>query len=194
MGESVLFRVNDVKQYAYCPRIPFYTYAMPVEHMVSFKMEAGQVAHEDIERLEARRTLKRYGLSRAERLWKVRIVSERLGLSGQLDLLLLAKAGPIPVDFKWTQGPVQQNHRLQVAAYALLVEEKYGQAVDMAFVYRISEKVPEVVRVDARLRQRVMEAVECMKEMVKTERMPSPTPQRMRCYDCEFQNYCADIW
>ena len=32
--------VTDLKQFVYCPRIPFYQYVMPVEKKATFKMEA----------------------------------------------------------------------------------------------------------------------------------------------------------
>lgn len=197
----MLYRVTDVKQAAYCPRIVFYTYVLPVGKRPTRKMDFGTVAHEQVERLEARRTLARYGLKGAERVWGVWLTSERMGLSGRLDLLLKLPALPgsdapryVPVDFKRTAGPVYQNHHLQLAAYALLVEEHYGQVVTTGFIYRIPEGRPEVVAIEDGLKRRVREMVAEIDAMVQAERMPPPTPHRGRCQDCEFQNYCADIW
>lgn len=198
----MLYRVTDIKQAAYCPRIAFYTYVLPVGKRPTRKMGFGTVAHEQVERLEARRTLSRYGLREAERVWGVWLTSEGLRMSGRLDLLLKLPPKPetpeapryIPVDFKRTAGPVYQNHRLQLAAYALLVEEGYGQAVTTGFIYRIPEGRPEVVAIEDGLKRRVWEMVAEIDAMVQAERMPLPTPHRGRCQDCEFQNYCADIW
>ena len=62
------------------------------------------------------------------------------------------------------------------------------------FIYRIPEGRPEVVTIDDGLKRRVREIVAEIDAMVQAERMPPPTPRRGRCQDCEFQNYCADIW
>jgi len=111
----MLYRITDIKQAAYCPRIAFYTYVLPVGKRPTRKMDFGTVAHEQVERLEARRTLARYGLKEAERVWGVWLTSERLRLSGRLDLLLKLPALPgsdatdrksdapryVPVDFKF---------------------------------------------------------------------------------------------
>ncbi len=35
-------RVNDIKQYFYCPRVVFYQYSMPVEKKNTRKMELGR--------------------------------------------------------------------------------------------------------------------------------------------------------
>lgn len=39
----ISLRVNDIKQYAYCPRIVFYQYSMPVEKKATWKMEQGTI-------------------------------------------------------------------------------------------------------------------------------------------------------
>lgn len=63
-------RVNDLKQYAYCPRVVFYHYVMPVEAPSTYKMEHGKLAEEKIDELERRRGLKRYGLSSGTRRFR----------------------------------------------------------------------------------------------------------------------------
>ena len=40
-----MFRVTDLKQYAYCPRIVYYTYIMPSVRPKTFKMDEGKAAH-----------------------------------------------------------------------------------------------------------------------------------------------------
>jgi CRISPR/Cas system-associated exonuclease Cas4 (RecB family) len=43
-------------------------------------------------------------------------------------------------------------------------------------------------------RQAVIAALAAVREAVTSQRMPPPTPVRARCSDCEYRNYCADIW
>ena len=38
----ISLRVNDIKQYAYCPRVVFYQYCMPVNKQSTWKMEQGK--------------------------------------------------------------------------------------------------------------------------------------------------------
>src|ERR1035437_6055161 len=64
---SIPLRVNDLKQYAYCPRIVFYQYAMPVQHKATFKMDHGKAIEPRLEQLEQRRTLREYGLAEGMR-------------------------------------------------------------------------------------------------------------------------------
>jgi len=186
--------VTDLKQWAYCPRIPFYRYVLPVDVVRTHKMERGRTAQPVIEALERRRRLREYGLSRGKRLFGVWLRSETLGLAGKVDLLIETDSACFPVDFKDTEGGVRRNHRAQIAAYALLVEESFGKPVPEGFVYLIP--TDEVVRVPVTMeeRQYVHEMIAAIRRMIHAEAIPDPTPIRRRCVACEYQNYCADIW
>jgi len=186
--------VSDVKQYAYCPRIPFYRYVLPVERRATYKMEHGKAEHVNLERLESRRKLRRYGLEAGERLFNVSLRSHRLGLVGKLDLLIRTATADYPVEFKHTEGGVAANHRLQLAAYGLLVEEQFNRPADRGFVYLLPKDDVEVVEFGQEQRQAVVATLAAVRESVIAEEMPAATPIRARCVDCEFRNYCGDVW
>lgn len=186
--------VTDLKQWAYCPRIPFYRYVQPVEHKPTFKMERGRSTERVIAALERRRKLKEYDLSEGERRFGVWLRSEPLGLSGKLDMLVVTPSACFPVDFKDTEGGVRKNHRAQLVAYALLVEEAFGTEVPCAFVYLTPTDTVVEVAVTMDDRAAVLDALAAMREMIARQELPEPTAVRARCVACEFQNYCADIW
>ncbi|MFQ5802027.1 MAG: CRISPR-associated protein Cas4 [Candidatus Methylomirabilales bacterium] len=186
--------VSDVKQYAYCARIPFYHYVLPVEKKPTFKMEHGKEAHQIIEALEKRRKFRAYGLDKAERIFNVWLRAAHLGLIGKLDLLLKTETECFPVDFKYTQGRARRNHLLQLTAYGLLVEEAFQCQVGRGFIYLIPENDAVDCLITDELKAEARETVVKIHAMIQDERTPPPTPVRARCYDCEFQNYCADIW
>lgn len=187
-------RVSDLKQFAYCQRIVFYQYVMPVEKKTTFKMEEGKRAEEVIDRLEKRRSLRKYQLDRGTRHFHVWLRSERLGLSGKLDLLLESPEGVFPIDFKYTTGGVQKNHTYQLCGYALLVEEVYGVTVDRGFVYLIPRDEVAVVELTTERKRETLGMLETIRAMIHDERLPEPTPVRSRCEECEYRNYCGDIF
>ena len=193
-AELLDLTVTDLKQWAYCPRIPFYRYVLPVEHVRSYKMQRGRAAQSAVEALERRRRFREYGLKTAERRFDVWLHSSRLGLSGRLDLLLVTPAACFPVDFKDTEGGVRRNHRLQLAAYGLLAEEAFHRPAREGFIYIVP--TDEVVRIELPAADRawVETSLLDLRAMVRAEAMPEPTPVRRRCTACEFQNYCGDIW
>jgi CRISPR-associated exonuclease Cas4 len=186
--------VTDLKQWAYCERIPFYRYVVPVEHVRTYKMKRGKEIQAAVEALEHRRRLREYGIREGTRLFGVALRSTKLGLTGKLDLLLLTPSACFPVDFKDTEGGVRQNHRIQVAAYALLVEEAFGKPAPEGYVYLVP--TDEVIRVPITKEDRslVAEYARAIRQMVFSQTFPDPTSNRRRCLACEFQNYCGDIW
>lgn len=187
-----MIRVSDLKQYLYCPRVVFYTYCMPVEKKTTFKMDLGTEVHRIVEELERRRKLRKYNLTSGERQFEVWMTSERLGLSGTLDMLIRTEEA-IPVDFKLTSGRPRRNHLYQLAGYALLTEERLGGVVHRGFIYLIPAKDAVVFELSEALKEDTRRKIEEIEEMIRREAMPPPA-SRNKCYDCEYLNFCGDVF
>lgn len=187
-------RVTDLKQFVYCPRTVFYHYVMPVETKTTFKMEVGKQAEVTLDRLEQRRSLRKYRLTEGERYFHVRLRSGRLGLTGELDLLLDSPEGLFPVDFKYTFGRPRPNHHFQLCGYAVLVEEVYGREVARGFIYLIPRQKAVVLDLTPADKAETLKLLEEMRNMIQAEQMPEPTPDRERCAECEYRNYCGDVF
>jgi len=192
--EQAPLTVTDLKQWSYCQRIPYYHYVMPVEFVRTYKMERGRNIEAAVQAMEKRRGFRRYGLEGGERRFGAWLHSEAMNLTGKLDLLLVTEHGCYPVDFKDTEGGVRYNHRLQLAAYAMLVEENLGQPVPRAFIYMIPSRQLVSVPVGDKEKAEVKRGLAAIRRMIEREEMLAPTPVRARCVACEFRNYCADIW
>lgn len=185
--------MTDLKQAAYCLRIPYYRYVMPVGHARTFKMERGRDIHSVIEALEKRRSFRAYGLHKAERRFGVALRSEKLRITGKLDLLLRTDTECFPVDFKDTDGGVRENHRVQLTAYALLVEDVLGQEVPRGFIYLVPTRRAVAVVFDNRLRKQTRALLDAIETSVSREILPEATTARRRCDGCEYRNYCGDV-
>lgn len=186
-------RVADVKQYLYCPRVIYYTYVLPVERKVTYKMAHGREEHFRIDRLERRRTLARYRLEEGERRFHVPLRSERLGLSGVLDLLIESPAGRFPVEYKVTSGGPALNHKYQLVAYALLVEDCLGGVVRSGFLYLAPRRELVEVPVTDNARLHTRRLLGAIRRLVREGRLPAVRHRFARCRDCEFLNYCGDV-
>jgi len=191
---DISLRVHDLKQWEYCPRIVFYNTVMPVARRSTIKMERGKEIEIKLDALEARRTLRRYRLGEGERRFHVWLNSPALGLSGKLDLLIVTPEACYPVDFKYTRDRPRRNHIMQLAAYALLVEDAIRVPVPMAFVYLTPSDQLVRINVTARLKGLVLARLASIRQMVEEAILPEPTPVRARCQECEFRNYCGDIF
>jgi CRISPR-associated exonuclease Cas4 len=186
-------RVTDIKQYIYCPRIVYFTYVCPVDKKVTAKMQFGQEAHLELDRLEKRRTFKRYNLREGERRFHTRLYSPRLGLEGRLDMHILAGGEIFPVEFKHSSGGASLNHKYQLVAYAMLLEDTYNRLVRYGFIYLelANEVVP--VEISPNTRLHVKDTLNKIRDMIAREQIPPKTAQKGRCRDCEFRNYCGDV-
>lgn len=191
--------VSDVRQWVYCPRIVYYRLCQPLRRPVTYKMEEGKLQHQRIEDLARRRTLRRYGLKGEEEEGQVEqhlrpvLRSARLGLSGVLDLVLVAPMEAIPVEYKHTESPLGLNHKYQLVAYALLVEDQWGKPVRRAFVHFLPSDRVEEVAITSNGRTFTRRVLQEIREMDAAERMPAPTPMRSRCVDCEYRLFCGDV-
>src|SRR5579871_2957958 len=146
-SNRLYLEVTDLKQWTYCPRIVFYRYCLPKIRPVTYSMEAGILAHEVAAALEERRSLRAYGLTEGEREFDVALRSERLGLSGRIDLVIrcATPTGPeaIVVDYKLSERDAGPHFKLQLAAYGLMLEEAWGLPVRRAFLYHIPQRRAE---------------------------------------------------
>ncbi|HEY6350143.1 MAG TPA: CRISPR-associated protein Cas4 [Candidatus Angelobacter sp.] len=193
-SELTELRVNDLKQFEYCPRIVFYNTVMPLERKVSFKMQRGSETEFRLDALEKRRSLRRYKLKEGERRFHLWLHSERLGLSGKMDLLIVSQQGYFPVDFKYTRGRPRRNHISQLAGYAVLVEDHFNTQVETGFIYLAPIGELVVIPMTPELKREVPQRLAEIRTMIKDEILPGPTPVRARCHECEFRNYCGDIF
>jgi CRISPR-associated exonuclease Cas4 len=187
-------RVNDLKQFEYCPRIVFYDKVMPVDRKSTIKMERGKEVELRLDALEARRTLRRYRLSAGERRYHAWLTSQRLGLTGKLDLLIDTPDACYPVDFKHAKGRPRRNHLIQLGAYALLAEDVLQKPAPAAFIYFAPTNQLVRLRVTDRLKDLVRARLGEIRAMIREQMLPEPTPVRARCEECEFRNYCGDIF
>jgi CRISPR-associated exonuclease Cas4 len=194
-----LFRVTDLKQFCYCPRIIYYYHCLPAIRPVTYKMTAGIEAQVKEEVREARRSLRIYGLRRGTYENNVYVESPGLGLRGQVDLViktddnLRGEVELIPVDYKLSSGSLRPHFKLQLLAYGLMLEEMHGIPVRRGFLYAIPKRQATEVIFTPELRHSLSQALALMTEMVGQELMPAPTKQRAKCEACEFRRFCNDV-
>jgi len=186
-------RVSDIKQFIYCPRVVYYQYVLPVDRKITRKMENGREEHIELDRLEKRRKLKRYGLAEGERKFHTRLYSPRLELEGILDMHIVTDKGLFPVEFKHTGCAVSLNHKYQLAAYAMLLEDHFNTIVRCGFVYL--SLCGEVVTVDITpaMRLYVRQIIEKIHRMIDDQVMPGAARRKNRCTDCEYRRFCGDV-
>ena len=193
LDDNDFLTVTDLKQYSFCQRVIFYERCLPHLRPRTHKMDAGRDAHVIERKRATRRVLTQYQVVEGERRFDVRLRSERLGLVGEIDEVVYAQDGIIiPVDYKLAKR-VGEHHRLQLCAYAMMLEETAATPVERGYIYLIPKHKLIEVQFDAPLRQALENSVTAIRQMVEWERMPPPAQQINRCVACEFRRFCNDV-
>lgn len=188
-----LLIVENLKQALYCRRIVFYERCMPGIRPRTYQMDVGAEDHLDARQNARRRTLEPLAIEIKERHFDVDIIDAGLRLHGKLDEVVLSTTGEyLPVEYK-SARKLTPSHRIQVAAYALLLEREHKVAVTRALIYLIPMRKTQIVKVTEADKQQVEQVLAEVRAMVTTEQMPDPTPERSRCAACEFRRFCNDV-
>src|SRR5262245_43547388 len=184
---ELLFEVTDLKQWTYCPRVLYYRYCLPEIRPITDLIAAGIASHRDEAGREERRSLRAYGLEHGERAFDIPLRSAGVGLRGRLDLAIAVPdreargAAAILVEDKDSEKPAGPHFKLQLAAYALLLEEAWGLPVRRGFIYSIPLREAEIISITPALRQKVRQAVDAMRTAIAGERMPEAPTSRRPC-------------
>jgi CRISPR-associated exonuclease Cas4 len=188
-----LFIVEDLKQFLYCKRIVFYERCMPGVRPRTFSMDAGKEDHDETRHNAHRRTFAQMGLEKGEREFDVDLTDATLKLRGRLDEVVTTESGEVfPVEYKGTEK-VADNHRLQVIAYATLLEAVRGKPVTRGYIYLTPLRKAKKLSITPEDKTRMRDLLTELEQMVVGEIMPPPTSVRSRCLGCEFRRFCNDV-
>jgi CRISPR-associated protein Cas4 len=162
-------------------------------------MEEGIRQHTEEEDREERRSLRHYQIKEGERFFHLALQSETLGLVARIDLAIATPsrtavgAEGIVVEYKYSEQKAGAHFKLQLAAYALLLEEAWNIPLKRGFVYSIPLRSAEVVPITPALRKKVLQTVASIRQLVERQEMPEPPTAQGRCVTCEFRRFCNDV-
>lgn len=190
--------VTDLRQMQMCARVVWYRHCLPAIRPITSLMEQGTRHHQCEVGREERRSLRSYGLTEGERFFDVPLRSERLGLRGRVDLVVAvprraaADSSLVVVEYKDSEQ-VGPHMRLQLAAYALLLEEEWHLPVMEGFIYLLPLRRAERVPLTPTVRRKVVQTVDAVHTAIAHEQMPPPPKSRALCGQCEFRRFCNDV-
>lgn len=168
-----LVNVSDLNQYLYCPRRLYY--------LMFFKTQEINVHLADGREMHARQS-RRGGWYR-----EVYLRSERLGLHGRIDLIDMQN-GAMPVERKRGHA-YYENDLVQLAAYAMLLEEYLGEPVLLGYLYLYGTNERHPIDITERLRQKVTDTVADIRAM-QIDSAPMFCENPRKCEKYSVVGYC----
>lgn len=119
------------------------------------------------------------------------MVSEKLSMIGSVDKLIRTEEEFIPCLIKTGRCPeygVWRNDRMQLAAYAMLIEDEFGTTVKRGFVEYI--KAAEVRELNIKKRDRAL-AIQTLKRVKRVKEGVFPEKgENAPCDNCAFIEMC----
>jgi len=162
-------------------------------------MEEGIRQHDLEEEREERRSLRHYNIKEGERLFHQLLQSTQLGLIGRIDMIIVTPSlaasnrEATVVEYKHSENKAGTHFKLQLAAYAMLVEATLGIPVSRGYVYSIPLRRAESITVTPHLRKKALQTIEHIHQIIEQEIMPPSTSAQARCVSCEFRRFCNDV-
>jgi len=184
---------SDVKRYAYCPKIIYFTHVLHLKERVTEAMEYGRELHKDEFILPIIAKVKPAKILRG-----IELVSDKLRVSGKPDFILVTRFNEyIPVEVKWAEesskGSAKKDHKYQLATYALLVEERYSTTVKRGYIYYVRCRSVVEVPLTSRLKGEVKRVLREIYKIIEEEREPAVNVGRGRCANCGWRRYCKGV-
>jgi CRISPR-associated exonuclease Cas4 len=124
-----------------------------------------------------------------------RINSAALGLKGVIDELEIYPEFFVPNELKTGKAPkegVWPGHKIQVAAYAMLLEEKFNVPINKAVIRYLDTNEEREVMVNPFLKQEVKQLIEKVNAMLNSGEIPDFTDNENKCKSCDLKDVCYD--
>jgi CRISPR-associated protein Cas1 len=181
--DGSLVTVAGLHALIYCERL-FFLEEVERLRVQDAAVFAGRALHVEIEQDEGE--LSRHVLE-----------SQTLGLQGRVDVLRRRDGALVPYEHKRGrsapgEGPraAWDSDRIQVAAYALLLEESFGQHIPEGRVRYHADGVTVRVPIDDAMRGAVLAAIVRARELGKQSLRPPVTSEPNRCARCSLAPVC----
>ena len=190
--------VTDIKHYVYCPRLIYFDKVLHATPVFGSQQEDSKELHEDYVKKELRRKDAIYYSPEfvgAEKLLFTPLCSSVLGLQGNVDCIIKTANGEyVPVDYKnmaSDKGRIWMDHKYQLVAYALLIEENFGTVVKRGFVNYIPETLILQLEITPTMKSYVKRVLGHIKGIMKEEELPTIRVAKQKCTGgCGHKQIC----
>lgn len=168
---------------------------MHASPILGSQQEASKTTHEKLEEKEKRRKAALFYSSQfetAHKIFRVPLESEKLKLRGNLDLLIHSDSEYIPVEYKEmtsNKGKLWPDHKYQITAYALLVEEAYDTTVTHGMVNYRNENLIVKCEITDGMKRYALRMITEISRLISDQTVPPITVPINKCL-----GGCGYLW
>jgi len=124
-----------------------------------------------------------------------RIESEELMLNGIIDQIEKYETGIVPIELKTGSMPregVWPGHRIQVGAYALMLEKKFGKQIKEGIVHYLDSNERRQVVINPFLKEEVKELKDKVRALLDGKEIPEMVDNENKCAKCGLREQCMN--
>lgn len=188
---SHYIRINEIKNFLYCPRIPFYSLCLDLDR----DTRLARIGIENEQRVKQQMKRRKHALHarhKGQRIYDVNVVHHEYQLIGKLDEIIHTNEGVYLVDYKDTDTDYGY-WKIQMLAYRLCVETA-GIKVLGCSVYTIPNQTYHDIRTTKHHEKKLHDIVQSLQVFLRYDVCPEPTPHQNKCRTCQYRRFCNDIW
>ena len=122
-----------------------------------------------------------------------RVESNILQLRGIVDRIEVYENGYVPIELKTGKVPkdgVWPGHRIQIVAYAMLLEEKFKTQVKEGFVNYLDAKETRQIAINPFMKEEIINLVKEVQELLKNQNIPNYCENKNKCTNCGLRETC----
>jgi len=124
---------------------------------------------------------------------ELRVESDELRLKGIIDQVHVYGQDYIPIELKTGKMPqngVWPGHRIQLAAYSLLLQEKFQKPVKEGFVYYLDAKERRQIVLNPFMKEEIKQMVDEIIALLESKDIPDFCNNENKCAKCGLKQTC----
>lgn len=126
---------------------------------------------------------------------ELNVQSKNLNLRGIVDKVEIYETGYVPVELKTGKMPKEgmwPGHRIQIAAYALLLEEHYNQEIKEGFVHYLDSGEKRHLAINPFIKDEIRKLIAEVTELLERKEVPEYCENKNKCEKCGVKEKCYD--
>ncbi len=124
---------------------------------------------------------------------ELRIESDELRLKGVIDQLHVYNDEYVPFELKTGRTPsdgVWPSHRIQIAAYSLLLQEYFKKPIKEGFVVYLDTRQKRRIAINPYMKEEVIQMVDDVIALLEDKELPNYCGNENKCRKCGLKQTC----
>ncbi|MEK6892132.1 MAG: CRISPR-associated protein Cas4 [Nanoarchaeota archaeon] len=126
-------------------------------------------------------------------LSELRVESDELKLKGIIDQVHVYEQDYVPFELKTGRTPadgVWPSHRIQIAAYSMLLQEKFRKPIKEGFVFYLDTKEKRHIAINPFMKDEVRQIVDEVIALLENRNLPDFCNNENKCRKCGLKQTC----